>query len=537
MSTKTVVVLSLLSCTLSPMLLGCARSSEGRPVRTDEPSAPIQRKVAILPFKNLTPSEETDWMGPAMAHCVGVRIGLVNALRRTRARELGEVLSREENKGLDLADPLSAVQVASALGAERIVIGTYAWEAERISFDLRVVDSRSAVIVKEIAASGRSTEAFSLMGDLVEAIVRSYDRRAHEGGSGTTVVDVPRAERICLSEQDRVQIRAGGTCNLAALRALASGVAATETDEKIRWYTEATRLAPEFAWAHNNRGLYLAKQSKYDEAIAAYDVTVQLDPQFAWPRRNRGLAYREKGQFDRAIKDHSKAIELKPDYAAAFNGRGLTHYDMGQYDRAIEDYNRAIELRPDYARAYTNRGLVHYFKGQHDRAIEDHSKAIGLKPDFAAALNNRGLAYAGKGQFDLAIADYHKAIESKPDYAKAHNNLGWTRLKMGELARAIPHCSRAIELDCDYAKAYANRGRAYTEMRRFDLAIADCRKAVESKPEYGWSYYVLGAAYEGADRPQEALNAYREYARLTSTKDSPQYRHAQDRIRLLHAGR
>jgi len=57
MPTKTVVVLSLLSCTLSPMLLGCARSSEGRPVRADEPSAPIKRKVAILPFKNLTPSE------------------------------------------------------------------------------------------------------------------------------------------------------------------------------------------------------------------------------------------------------------------------------------------------------------------------------------------------------------------------------------------------------------------------------------------------------------------------------------------------
>jgi tetratricopeptide (TPR) repeat protein len=134
------------------------------------------------------------------------------------------------------------------------------------------------------------------------------------------------------------------------------GFNAADLDEKIRCYTQAIRLKPDFAGAYNNRG----------------------------------LARHEKGDLDGAVKDYDEAIRLKPDYADAYNDRGFARHDKGDLDGALQDCAEAIRLKPDFAGAYNNRGRTRHAKGDLDGALQDYADAIRLTPGLCRGLQQPG---------------------------------------------------------------------------------------------------------------------------------------------------
>ena len=126
------------------------------------------------------------------------------------------------------------------------------------------------------------------------------------------------------------------------------GYSAKDLDEQLRFYSNAIRLKPDYAFAFNNRG------------AARYD----------------------KGDLEGALQDFTEAIRLKPDHALAFNNRGATSYDKGDLERALQDYNSAIRLKPDHGGALHNRGLLRQRKGDLEGARQDFNEAtrLGFKP-------------------------------------------------------------------------------------------------------------------------------------------------------------
>jgi tetratricopeptide (TPR) repeat protein len=84
------------------------------------------------------------------------------------------------------------------------------------------------------------------------------------------------------------------------------GFAAADVDERLRFYTEAIRLKPDYAAAFINRG----------------------------------NVRRDKGDLDGALQDYTEAIRLKPDSAVAFNNRGIARRDKGDLDGALRRSSR-----------------------------------------------------------------------------------------------------------------------------------------------------------------------------------------------------
>lgn len=98
------------------------------------------------------------------------------------------------------------------------------------------------------------------------------------------------------------------------------GFNATDLDEQLRFYSEAVRLAPDYAKAFINRG----------------------------------LVRRKKGDID-GEEDYDEAIRIKPDFTEAFTARGNARGAKGDLEGALPDYDEAIRLRPDHALAFNNR--------------------------------------------------------------------------------------------------------------------------------------------------------------------------------------
>jgi tetratricopeptide (TPR) repeat protein len=151
-----------------------------------------------------------------------------------------------------------------------------------------------------------------------------------------------------------------------------------DLDEKIRFYSQAIQLKPDYALAFYNRGVTRGKQGDLDGALADYNEAIRIKPDYPSALNNRGLARADQGDLDGAIADYNQAIRLKPDYAVAFNSRAVARKDKGDLYGALADYNEAIRLEPDYADAYYNRALLFRQKAEHEAAISNFQKYLDL---------------------------------------------------------------------------------------------------------------------------------------------------------------
>jgi protein O-mannosyl-transferase len=229
-----------------------------------------------------------------------------------------------------------------------------------------------------------------------------------------------------------------------------------QTDEAIRQYQEATRLAPGYALAHNNLGLALSKKGQTDEAIRQYQEALRLQPGYAEAHNNLGVALEKKGQTGEAIREYQEAIRLTPGYALAHNNLGNALDKAGQTDEAIRQYQEALRLHPDYAEAHGNLGVALDEKGETDEAIHQYQEAIRLAPGYALAHSNLGVALDKKGQTNEAIRHYQEALRLQPDYAEAHSNLGTALYQQGRAAEAIREFQEALRLQPGFADARKN---------------------------------------------------------------------------------
>jgi tetratricopeptide (TPR) repeat protein len=192
------------------------------------------------------------------------------------------------------------------------------------------------------------------------------------------------------------------------------GIAAKDPEEKLRFYSEAIRLKPDYPSAYNNRGLARTDKGDLDGALLDYTEAIRLKPDLADAYTNRGNALRQKGDVDGALADYAASIRPRPDNADTYNNRGNARRDKGDANGALADYAEALRLNPDYAEAYYNRGATRSDKGDIDGALLDYTEAIRLKPDLAIAYYNRGIARQQKGDVDGAKQDRAMAKRLSP---------------------------------------------------------------------------------------------------------------------------
>jgi len=189
------------------------------------------------------------------------------------------------------------------------------------------------------------------------------------------------------------------------------GVAATDADMKVRAYTEAIRLYPDYAEAYRNRGIARHSFDDLSGAVADYDNAIRLNAKDFHAYHNRGMIRARGGDKAGAKEDYDKAVRLKLDLALPVLQNGIHLRRSGQPERAIREFNEAIRLNPDYAEAYFNRGKARREQGDNERALKDFNEAIRLNPSFVDALYGRARVLEDKSLYRAAIADYQKYLE------------------------------------------------------------------------------------------------------------------------------
>jgi protein O-GlcNAc transferase len=215
----------------------------------------------------------------------------------------------------------------------------------------------------------------------------------------------------------------------------------------------AVTLDPNFAEAHNDRGVILAANGSFAEAVSSFERAVALRAGYDEARNNLGRGLRSLGRFDEAAAQFEQVLRNVPDSPLAHFNLASAFELAGRKPDAEKHYRSAIGLRPDFADAHIHLASLLQALDRLPEALVHAERAATLRPDSAGVRNNLGNILRSLGRLDDAIAQYQAALKIDPNSFMAHYNCGVALRGETRIAEARAHFARAFALKPDFLEA------------------------------------------------------------------------------------
>ena len=161
------------------------------------------------------------------------------------------------------------------------------------------------------------------------------------------------------------------------------GVKNSVTHKKIKYFTKALELNPDWAAAYERRGLLHYYQGNYDKVISDYHTYLDLAPPKAEAYRMLGMGYMKRGKYEPAIYHFTQAIKIDPKLTSAYAYRAEAYRLSGNDEKSINDATTATKLRGDpraRADAHKTRAKIHRRLGNVELAVADSRAAMRIDP-------------------------------------------------------------------------------------------------------------------------------------------------------------
>jgi len=425
------------------------------PLPPPRPQSPAVASIAVLPFVNLGPDPDTEYVSD------GITEELINALTRVAGLRVAARMSAFAFKG-SMAD---VRDVAARLNVGTVLEGS----VRRAGTHLRI----AAQLIN--AADG-----YHLWSE-------TYDRELHD----------------MFAVQDELARAIAGTL----ARTLVPG-------PRPSLVKPATSSMP--AYLLYLRGQhYLAKRTQegFRKAIELFDVAIESDPAYALAYAGLANAYILFG-FDeyrglppelampRGKAAAQRALELDPALAEPHAALGWValfyEWDWGAAER---EFQRAIAAQANLAVGHHWYALYLMAMGRADESIAEMQRALALDPLFPIVATNLGRAYGFARRYDEAVAHYRLTLEMDPGFMPAQFELARVLALRGEFdeARAVCRAARAgapENIRPLVAAAWVEARSGANEAAHAVLAELEERAAREYVPHF----YVAGAYAALGDR-------------------------------------
>ncbi len=315
----------------------------------------------------------------------------------------------------------------------------------------------------------------------------------------------------------------------------------------------------EAASCFNDMGYSSVEIDRFDDALRYYKKSLQLllevddDENLPAVITNIGRVYFAVSNYDSAIFYNEQAIVLSEipgmevELTSALGNQGLVYKKLGNYEKALEYYTRALEIskRMDYslhiAIELNNIAAVYIAWEKYEIAADyfwqvlEIDKQLGNQAHTEMTLSNLANAIQNLGYPDSALAMFQESLAISEKLGRYGNsaikkiNIGTLYYEAGQYQEALQYFIAATETSKQLglrhvtAGGLQNIGAAYSALGNFKEAEAYLDEAFATATEIGAlplvreSYKTRSTLYERMGKPQQALEAYRNYSTI---KDS-----------------
>ena len=263
----------------------------------------------------------------------------------------------------------SVLEIAINANAGVAVYGDYSLSAAgqepgRLSVRASVVDIRQMRRVAQLEESGP-------LPDLSRIQLRLAFKIIHALRPGLT-----------LSEETFLATRP--SIRLDAMENHIRGLMATDTEQQIRFFSTAARLAPDYAEPNLRLGLFQLERKDYR---AAASWLSKVGPAALRAREAAfylALCRHHLGEYQ-AARDLLEKVAAEAPLNEVYNNLGAVQARLDQ-ESAIESFAKAIEADPADPAAYFNAGYYLWRKGRFQEAAKRFNEVLERSPEDEAAL-------------------------------------------------------------------------------------------------------------------------------------------------------
>ena len=400
--------------------------------------------LAVLPFDNISPDQETDYFSDGLTEELIARLSLVSEI------ELVSRWASMQHKG---AKP-DIKAIGRELGARYIVGGSVRRFRDSVRVTVQLVDVETNLQLWGNTYKGKLDDIFDIQEQVAKQIVEAL--------------------KLKLSFSEKLSLTKRQTVNAQAY------------DFYLRGQDYLYRLT--------KRGT--------EYAIQLFEKAIELDPRYAAAYAGCSCAYgqmyqwfsREEQYRDKAQELSFKALMYDSNLPEAYTAMGLSYFIWGKFDEAAASVRKAIELDPDDFIAYWTLGRIHYSTGQLTEALDLFRRVIELQPGFYVAYNDLKQTLLGLGRKEEAEVEYQRVLKLMPNYLLQNPDDSRARMfyavvlcDAGRRDEAIREGTAAIESSPGDSVMLYNGACLYSRLGDTRRAIDTLHQAIAAGVvNYGW---------------------------------------------------
>lgn len=298
-------------------------------------------------------------------------------------------------------------------------------------------------------------------------------------------------------------------------------------DEAISYANQSIDRRPNDADARILLGNIYFEMARYTDAIEQYRKAVDIDPENPIGLYNLATALLKTGDNFAAAEYFKRAASIDKFGEIAYRASsslGIMYTEMGDLELAEKYLKQSVSIRPNNPVNRYNLGLVYMKKGKEEDALREFSIAEEYSSEEIKILENLGDVYGKLGRYDKSVSLYEKILKNNSRNVRILARIGEIFYKNGELDKAFDAYKKItmIEPASENARnAYLNMGNILDDAQRFDEAAESYRKAISLNAKDEYAFYNLGIVYQHSNKPDLAISAWKESARLDPANPAP----------------
>src|SRR5579862_7005860 len=422
------------------------------------PASNTPRTLAVLPFRNLRPDPQTDFLGFSLADAIITKLGYLSALTVRPSSSVDSFRNQAVN-------PQKA---AAQLQVETLLTGTYLRDGDVIRVTTQLIDVKPNKILWQDTIDLKYDRLLTLQDTVSQQILKGLE--------------------VKLSPAEQEKLRPQGPVNPVAYEDYLRGVNLYSLDDfpaAISALERATLIDPSYAlaWAHlgraytTNASLQFGGSEQYSKAQAAYEKALALDPGLIEARVYLANLLTDTGRVEQAVPMMRAVLSQNPGYAEALWELGYAYRFGGMLQESVEESEKARQNNPSvkinssamnaylYLGEYDKfmqslpsndsvyvlfyRGFGEYHLAHSAQAAHYFDRAYEKDPKLLPARVGKALSYAIHGDANKGLALLHSTegqiVESGAGDAESLYKVAEAYAVLNDKASAILMFHRTIE--------------------------------------------------------------------------------------------
>jgi len=413
--------------------------------RVISPAQPDKKRIAVLPFANISPSPSDEYFSDGMTE------ELIATL--SRIKNLGVIARTSIIRYKGLTKPVA--EIGRELNVGTVLEGSVRVAGKKLRITAQLIDAATEEHLWAETYDRNLEDAFAIQTDIAKRITKALK------------------VRVLQSETLRLEKKATGIPDAYSLYLKGRHLLNTRTEkglkDAIEHFEDSIRHDPKFALA-------------YTGLADSYSLLASYSLEYVPPKEG----------FPKAKKAAEKALLIDNYLAEAHASLGLVKfYYEWDWNGAEAEFKKALELNPGYAQAHQYYADFVKSFGRFDEALEEMKKALTLDPLSYSINTGIGHVLYLSRKYDLAIDQYRKVVESDPAFVPARLWFGRPYMQKGMFKEAIQQSEEAVKLANESTVSLATLGQAYASAgNKGDAGKILDRLLERSKKQYVPSYWI-----------------------------------------------